>query len=411
LVPTADQKGELRWSRNFSLLWGGRAFSEFGDFFGELAISWIVYVETGSAFSLGLTWLIFLIPRSVVRLWGGVYVDRFDRRMLMVFTESTRGLLFTLLAIASYESSLTIALVYAASFSVGLLGALFDLASDALLPLLVPKDSLLKANSVFTATFQVDNILGPAVAGFSIFLLGTTVPLLVDGVSFLVLVIALLLINAPPFRPDRGGGMGWVTDFRAGWAFFRARKELIWLAVLVAGVNFGLGAFWYVYSLIFAKDVLHSGSTGWGLLNAFSALGIFVTSAYLGRRGLHRKRLSVIASLLGMGVFISILSFATNLPEALLAIAAFGASIPLISVVSTTYYQQRVPANLMGRVFGVRQFIDYATIPGGIVFGIFATMSVGVTAGIFSSGIIILLFGMSSIFAGPLHLLDLGASE
>ena len=349
--------------------------------------------------------MVFLIPRSAVRLWGGVYVDRLNKRYVMVFTEVSRAALFAALAIAAFQGSAGILLVYAVSFSVGLLGAMFDLASEAILPSVVPAALLLRANSVFTATFQVDNILGPAVAGLAISLMGTALPLLFDAFSFLALVVALLLMRiqavAPPSQKSR-----WLDDFREGWRFFRERPELVWLASLVAGVNFGLGGVWYVYSLIFAKNVLNAGSTGWGLINAFSALGILASSVYIGRVGMKRKRLSVVSSMFGMGLAITLLSFTQTLPQALVAIAAFGAAVPLINVVATTYYQQVVPGSLLGRVIGVRQFIDYVTIPAGIVFGILVASFLGSAVGMLISGLVILAFAFASLLGVPLRALE-----
>ncbi|MDV3244027.1 MAG: MFS transporter [Nitrososphaerales archaeon] len=396
----------LRSNRNFLYLLGGRAFSEFGDYFGEFAISWLVYTATGSVFSLGVTWLFFLIPRSAVRLWGGVYVDRYDKRRLMIFTETTRGILFGLLAVAVVYGLASAPLVYVVSFAVGLIGAVFDIASQAVLPLLVEPASLFAANSYFTGTFQLDSVAGPAAAGVAIYTLGVAASLSIDGASFFFLVVALLLIRIPGVaRPlERAGS--WTREFRQGWAYFKSRTELVWLGLLVGGVNFGLGGFWYVYSLIFARDVLNSGSAGYGALNAFSAAGIFAVSAYLGRKGLAKRRRSVVFSMFAMGTLISLTSFTRTLPEALLAIIAFGASIPLISIVQNTYYQRTVPQALTGRIFGLQQFFDYVTVPAGIVFAIYAAESFGVTTGILISGLVIIAFGLASLMARSLARLD-----
>ncbi len=398
--------GSLRSNRNFLFLLCGRAFSEFGDYFGELAISWLVYTATGSVFSLGVTWLFFLVPRSVIRLWGGVFVDRHDKRKLMLLTEISRGVLFGLLAVAVVFGATSAFVVYIVSFLIGLIGAVFDIASQAVLPLLVGPDSLFAANSSFTATFQIDSILGPAAAGVAIYALGIAASLSIDSVSFLVLVGALFLIRIPTVAKTLGESRSWKSDFRQGWAYFRSRTELVWLGLLVGGVNFGLGGFWYVYCLIFARDVLNSGSAGYGALNAMSAAGIFAVSLYLGRRGLRRRRLSVVCSMFGMGIFISLTSYARTLPVALLAIAAFGASIPLISIVQNTYFQQTVPKELMGRLFGLQQFFDYVTVPAGILFAIYSVEAFGVTTGILFSGLVILAFGFASIAAKPLRRLD-----
>jgi MFS superfamily sulfate permease-like transporter len=180
----------------------------------------------------------------------------------------------------------------------------------------------------------------------------------------------------------------------------------VWLGFLIAGINFALGGFWYVYALVLAKDVLKAGSTGYGALNAFAALGILTTSMLIGRRGLRRRRLSVVVSVFVLGFFVALTSLARTLPEALVTLASFGAAIPFVSVVQSTYYQATVPKQLIGRVFGFQQFFDYVTIPAGIVFAILADVLFGVAAGIALSGIIILVFGVAGSAAKPLRNLN-----
>jgi MFS family permease len=401
-----SRPGGLLRNVNFALLLGGRGISEFGDAFGELAIAWVVYTVTGSVFSLGLAWLLFLVPRSLVRLFGGVYVDRFSRRGVMVFTEVMRGVLFGSLALVVLEGFEVVALVYLVSFLVGLLGSLFDFTTEALLPSLVPTGELVKANSFLTSTFQADSVLGPAAAGIVIGVYGVPASLMVDSLSFFVLVGALLMIRYKARVPAAAEQRSWLESFREGWRFFKERKELVSLAVLVAGINFGLGAFWYVYAIVYASAVLGSGSTGYGLINAFSALGILVSSVYIGKRGLKRRRAALVFSLISMGAWITALSFVDSLTVALGVIFLFGLGVPFVAVTSTSYYQEIVPDEMRGRVFGVRHFFDYLAVPAGIVFGVFATQYVGVSLAILVSGAFMLAFGAAGVAAGSLRRLD-----
>lgn len=393
-------------NRNFLLLLGGRGISEFGDSFGELGLAWLVYLQTGSALGFGTLWLAFLIPRSAVRLLLGVHVDRFNKRSVMISTEVARALLFAVVGLAVLSGTAALALVYAVSLLTGLLGALFDLTSGALLPLVVEPGDLLRANASFSTVFQLDSFVGPAVAGIAIAVVGTAIPLLIDGASFAILAVALLLMS---FRqpPRFDAGRSWLREFREGLDFFRARPELPWLSFLVSGVNFALGAFWYVYAVFFVGTVLGSGSTGYGLLNSFSALGVLATSVFfLKKSKLRRKRLSIVASLLLNGVFIAAISFTANLPEALVAIFGFGAAIPLLGIVTSTYFQRVVPKELLGRVIGLDDFFSYVSIPIGVVFGIFSMVAIGVANSILLSGLIIIAFGVLAILARPLRTLD-----
>ncbi len=118
-------------SRDFMLLLIGRGVSSLGDYFGELALSYFVYVYTGSPILLAITFVSFSAPRSVARLVGGVYVDRINRRALMIATELIRGTIFALLSFLQFLGSLPTVVIYPCLIAVGGLGALFEMTSDS----------------------------------------------------------------------------------------------------------------------------------------------------------------------------------------------------------------------------------------------------------------------------------------
>ncbi len=240
----------------------------------------------------------------------------------------------------------------------------------------------------------------------AIAVLGTSVPLLIDSASFFVLVVALLYIKNVPSIPPLATA-GWLEQFTEGIIFFRRRRGLIWLAAVVAGVNFGLAGFWNIYLLIFAKDHLMVGSLGWGSLNAMSAAGIFISSIIMARAGnvKHRRRFVTIP-IVSLGLSMITFSLTNTLLASLLAIFTLGFSIPFFDVVIVTFYQEVVPTHLMGRVFGVRRFINYALIPPGVIFGGFAVVYFGAAKAIFISGAVVLFLGVATIFLKSLSILD-----
>jgi len=326
----------------------------------------------------------------------------------MIGTETVRGLLFAGIGLANIFWTPSVLLIYSVSFLIGLFGSLFELANEALLPLIVEKSSLLMANSIFTATFQVDNILGPALAGVTIFFFGTGIPLLIDSVSFFFLVLALIFIRGSTWRTSSTTqAAGWYKEFKQGLDFFRRRSELVWLAVIISVMNFGLAPFWNVYLLIFARDLLFVGSAGWGLLSATSAAGVLLGSLAIGRLAKwRRRRLLITGSVLSVGLGIVIFSFTTSLVPALLVILFVGLAIPFSDVVIITLYQEIVPPELMGRVFGVRFFLAYMLIPASLLFGGITATAFGDSYAIFVSGLLICLLGVLTIFVRALDRLD-----
>lgn len=396
------QYPSLSRNKNFLALLFGRGVSSLGDYFGNLALSWLVYTITGSAFDLAITWVVFMIPRALVRLFAGVYVDKWNKRRIMLATETTRAVLFGAIGAGNLVGYTPLAFIFAVAFSVGLLGALFDLAGNTVVPFLVKKDSLLRANSTFTAVFEADSIAGPALAGITIALFGTATALLADSLSFVVLVFALLLITVPSM-PLGQMQHTWKRDFKEGFAYFKTRMDLVWMSILVMGSNFGLGALWYVYVLIFSDNVLRSGSFGYGMLGTFSAAGILTSVIYLAKIGrVQRKRLAILTSLFGMGAAVMVLSLTTTLSEALAAIFVFGLFLPFSDTIPTVYYQQTVPGLVLGRIFGFKQFVEFLTAPVSVIFGAFAASCYGVTNGILIAGVVVVSCGLIGVFARPL---------
>ncbi|MGP8124282.1 MAG: MFS transporter [Nitrososphaerales archaeon] len=294
--------------------------------------------------------------------------------------------------------------IFVIAFSVGSLGALFDLAADTVTPALVGNDTLLRANSTFTAAFEVDGVAGPALAGVLIALFGTAAALLADSLSFVVLVFSLLMISIPSTHLVERVKRPWAEDFKEGYAAFKSRTDLVWMSLLVAGANFGLGVLWYVYALIFADDVLKSGSFGYGMLGSVSSAGILVGVLYLGKiKRVKRRRLYILASLFGMEAFLAVLSFTTALPEALVAIFGFDLFVPFADTITTVYYQETVPGVMLGRMFGFERFIEFLTVPVSVLLGAFTAGYLGVVNGILIAGVVVFGCGPVGAFARPLR--------
>ncbi len=403
------KKEPSRWSvlrnRNYTLLLTGRGISDFGDYFGNLSLSWLVYLITHSAYSLAITWIVFMIPRAAIRLTCGVYVDRWNRRLIMIGTETTRAAIFAIMTVAVFTRMTPLFLVYSVAASVGGLGGLFDISSDALVPTIVEEAELLRANSLFNSFFQSNSIVGPALAGLTIAAFGTSVPFLLDSISFAVLVFAVLLIKLPRavFTAKR---QSWATQFREGFRYFKSRTELIMISVLTSGFNFGSGAFWYVYTLVFAT-FLGAGSLGYGLFGTASSLGTLMSVLYLSRRGrVKERRLAVVVSLFFAASGIFLASFAHTLPEALIPIFVFGVAIPFFDIVGTTYYQETVPSEMLGRALGFRRFIDYISAPISIGFGAVMVSYVGIAHAILFSGIVMFACAIIAALSRSLKKLD-----
>jgi MFS family permease len=383
-------------NRNFVILLSGQTVSVLGDFFGLAALSVITLDLTGSGLGVALNWIIFFVPRSAMRLLGGPLVDRWDRRNIMIATESTRGGLFALLAYAALSGELSPLLVYGVSALVGLLGALFQMANDAVLPSIVEKDELVRANSYFGTSVQAAMVMGWALAGISIAIYGVSFALGIDSVSFFVLVFALFFVRipAPEYVLKLRGAF--IERLKEGFGFFKERKELLWLSLYFTCINFFLSPFWNVYLLLFSNESIRAGPVGFGLLNAVETLGLALGSATMARIGfVRRRRAYLLLSMLLAGSGIVAFDFTMNLAASLIAVSFVGFVIPFANIVEIAIFQELVPNQMRGRVFGLKDFFSFVATPAGLLMG-------GLLSGLvpLHDAILVSAFGIAGIALG-----------
>jgi MFS family permease len=391
-------------NRDFTLLIVGRGVSSLGDYFGELALSFFVYVGTNSPVLLAITFVSFSVPRSVARLLGGVYVDRIDRKKLMITTEIVRGTIFGILSILSFFDKLSLFVIYPLLSVAGGLAALFEMTSDAFVPQIVEKDMLFRANSLMTAVLNMDSILGPALAGLAIFLIGVGSSMLIDSLSFYFLVFCLFLIRDVKVESKK---REWMVEFKEGLSFFKKRAELLWLAITFSIINFALGAFWNIYLLVFSLNVINVGSVGWGILNTMSSAGIVLMAAILTKKGeIRQRRSAIVVSCFAIALFVATLALTRDIVSSSVVMFVLGMSVPTSAVIISAYYQRVVPKEQLGRVLGFRYLINYFSVPIGVVFGGIILNYVNVREAFILTSIVIVLACLIPILKRTISRID-----
>jgi MFS family permease len=184
--------------RNFLLLYIGETVSLLGDQFYLIALPWLTIQLTNSGITLGTVLMTAAIPRAVLLLFGGVFSDRFSPRLVMFVSNALRGLLVVLFAtvVALKITQLWHLYIFAASF--GILDGLFIPASKSIIPSLVPKEQLVASNTLSQGTSQLILLIGPALGGLLIAASGIETAFAIDGVTFAITTITLLLMKMKP---------------------------------------------------------------------------------------------------------------------------------------------------------------------------------------------------------------------
>src|SRR5207253_6888295 len=184
--------------RHFALLWVGGLISGLGDGALRLTLPFYVYVRTGSVLATGAMFVVPLLPSLLLGSLAGVFVDRWDRRRTMIAADLTRAMLILLLL--AVQSRDWLWLVYAVGFLEAALSQFFRPATSALVPRLVGEGHLQAANSVVAVSDGLIGVVGPAVGGLLLGLLGLPSVVLADSASYLLsgLLIALIRVPAEP---------------------------------------------------------------------------------------------------------------------------------------------------------------------------------------------------------------------
>jgi MFS family permease len=365
--------------RPFAWLWVGQTISRVGDFLFQLALTWWILEETGSAAVMGTVLVVGILPMLAFLLMGGVLVDRLHRPRLMLVSDLARGVIMVTVAWLAASGQLTVPLVVGANLLFGVVDALFAPAYVAAVPDMVPEVDLPSANALSSISMQLGRIVGPPIGALIVATGGTPAAFTINAASFFASAACLLpLVRfAQPPRPPSPRQSAW-AEARAGLAFVRGVPWLLVGIAVYAWVNVALPGPYSVSIPFLVRDV-----RGWdvgtlGLLYAVFPVGYILGGLWLGRRTRLRRRAwlvyggNIVAGLL-------LAAFALPLSLVLLAAAALvnGAALDINNVTWTTTMQQIVPAEKLGRVAAIDQIGSYALMPIGFALAGWATDQIG----------------------------------
>jgi len=313
-----------------------------------VALGWQMYDLTGSALDLGFVGLLQFIPTLLFTIPAGQLADQVDRRVVLGASLAMQGLTAAVLTWASYTGIVGAGIIFGLSIALGISRALQAPALQAIVPSLVPKEELTQAMALSTSAMKIAVIGGPALGGF-LYAAGASV---VYGVCFALNLISLVTVaSIPRVLHKSKEPVSWASVF-AGFAFLWNHKvalgaiSLDLFAVLLGSVTALLP--------IFAKDILHVGPWGLGLLRAAPAVGALAMGIFLARSPIERhvgRKLLVSIGIYGL----SVLGFGLSTEFWLsLVMLAIGGCADMVSiVVRQTLVQLETPDDMRGRVSAV----------------------------------------------------------
>ncbi|MER5884863.1 MFS transporter [Streptomyces sp. NPDC001941] len=354
----------------FGRLWTAQTVSSLGDGVSHAALPLLALTLTRDPLALAVVTAAGTLPWLLFGVLGGALVDRWDRRRTMWVADVLRAVLLAVPAGAAALDALSIPLLAAVAFLLGIGGLFFDTAATAYLPDLLGRDTALleRANSRLRgAQTAASGFAGPP-AGSALLALGRAVPLLADAVSFAVSALLVRSLPATP-RPVPQVRESLLRQARAGASYVFRDRLLLGLALRPAVGNVAFVAVETVLAL-FAHDRLGTGTLGFGLLLTAEATGGLLGAAvasFLGRWLGTGTALTCTAALEGLAVLG--LAAAPNAYVAGLALAVCGAGMGATMVLAPSLRQAVVPAHLMGRVASTSRMLAMCAAPFGAFLG------------------------------------------
>ena len=352
---------------DFWKFWLGQTISNFGSSFSQFALPLLVYKLTGSALNLGITSAATFLPYLLFGLLIGAWVDRIDRKRLMIGTDIARALIPLLAGL----HMLTVYWIYGVTFVLSTLTIFFNTGEFAAIPSLVNQDDLVTANGRIQASYSAASIAGPLLAGVLVALLSLPMILLIDAASFIVSAFSLILVttsfNATTDETRTRTSVR--QDVADGLRYVLGHPVLRNISAMMALVNV-VGSSTYAQLVLFAKHRLGASDPQVALLYAAGGAGVVVLSLAAGPL---RKRWSfsrVALSALMLQGLLTIAMAATRWYWVAVVLWAVGSGLGILFNINTGSLRQAiVPNHMLGRVMSIAGVLAWSAIPVGTFLG------------------------------------------
>jgi MFS family permease len=389
--------------RNFRLFWAGGFLSNVGTWMQALAQGWLMLQLTNSAFWLGFDGFCATAPAIILTPLGGVFADTLDRKRLLLISQIVAGAGALVLSVLIWTHVVHFTMILAASLVTGCCFALASPAYQALIIELVGRKDLSNAIALNSAQFQLSRVLGPVFAGLAFRFFGVAGCFFVNGISYIAIVVALMLVRIPKrgaagvtdatatpattnetdasssredapvaVRPAIDRRAVW-RDLKEGFRYVLSRPRVFTL-LMISSVTSLCGAPYITMMPIFARDVFHLDASGLSILMGTAGAGAFCGAVMLALLGdVRRKGWFVLGGILMFGVCVVGFALSRTLTPALVFLFLVGFGIVSCIAVINMLLQHLVTDEMRGRVMSMFMLSFFGAFPvGNFVAGVAA---------------------------------------
>ena len=284
--------------RNFRLLWIGAIISSTGDFLEIIALNWLVYELTNSPFYLGIFNLARSLPVLFFTLIAGALADKYERRKLMIYSQSTAMLLSGALAALAFSGKLTIYPLISIGILQGVANSFNLPIRQSLISELVPREKIVNAVALNGASLTLTLVLGPAIGGLVVGTFGVKYALLLNTISFIAVLWALFVMKIPQqFKKHEKS----ITQSLKEGAVYVFHHKVILTVVLFSFLMVAIGLPYTTLLPVFARDFFHLSAAGYGYLFSIAGVGALLGSLFSGVRSKEKVKRAMIFSFISFG--------------------------------------------------------------------------------------------------------------
>jgi len=360
--------------RDFRVLWFGAFTSTVGNWMQQVAQSWLVFEMTRSSFYLGLDYFFGQLPILLLTLIGGVVADRHDRRYVLLGSQLVQmGTAFALAALILLNL-VRVEYILLLSFITGLGQAFGGPAYQALIPSLVQKKDLPNAIALNSIQFNLARVFGPLLAGATLAAFGSAACFGLNGLSFLVVILALLSMNIKHVKPSDPKPM--MQELKGGLRYAKGEPTIVALTILAALTTF-LGLPLLTFLPVFARDIFQGDVNRFSQMMAYSGAGAVcgaLVVAWLGHFKHMGRTLLIIQVAFGALITAFAMSRILWLSNALLFFS--GAALLMTFSMTSSLVQLIVPDHLRGRVMSIYMVAFRGGMPlGSLAAGYAASLT------------------------------------
>jgi MFS family permease len=391
--------------RNYRLYWFGQLFSVLAQNMEAVAQSWLVLEMTNSPLLLGLTGLTFSVPTIALTLLGGAVADRADRKRIMIFSQIGSVIMFSFLAALVITERVALWHIMTLAFFSGCIRAFDRPSRMALLPQMVPKHDIANAVAIGGTIWQLNKLVGPALAGMLIYLIGIGPTYLFCFAASAVAIVLWLGIrlDGQPITASTGGLM---QNMMEGLNFIRT-NEIYYTFIGMTFFNSIFGMSYLILMPVFARDILSVGSEGFGFLQSAGGAGALcgvLLAAYFGHaRG---KGKQAISGALVFGAMLMVFAFSNSYTLSLALACLLGTASQFYMTTIHAILQVNLPDQLRGRVMGIHGLAWELMPVGGMVAGVIAEVNGAPSAVAFGGAMVAGMALLVAIFLPSIRRLE-----